>query len=290
MSILANKKTKVIVQGITGNQASFHTRRSIEYGTNIVGGVTPNKGGTEFLGVPVFNKVGEAVKETGATASVMFVPARFVVEATREAIEAELELLVCISDGIPISDMIRIREMLKGTKTTLIGPNTPGVITPDEARLGIFPENIHNKGHIGVISRSSTLTYEAVIEINRAKMGQSTVIGLGDDMVIGSDYMSNLDKFMQDEDTKAVVVIGTLGGTYEEELSEYYKSLKNKKPVIGFVAGRSFPYMTNLGYAGDIITKGHISAQDKKESMSKAGIVTINQINDLHNELLNLIK
>ncbi|MDD4556433.1 MAG: succinate--CoA ligase subunit alpha [Alphaproteobacteria bacterium] len=290
MSILANKDTKVIVQGITGNQASFHTRRSIEYGTNIVGGVTPNKGGTEFLGVPVFNKVSEAVKETKATASILFVPAKFVVDAAREAIEAELELLVCISDNIPISDMIRIREMLKGSKTTLIGPNTPGVITPNEARLGIFPENIHNKGHIGVISRSSTLTYEAVIEINRAKMGQSTVIGLGDDMVIGSDFTTSVEKFIHDDETKAIVIIGTLGGTYEEELSEYYQSLKKKKPIIGFVAGRSVPYMTNVGYAGDIITKGHISAQDKKNSMSKAGIVTIDRINDLHHELLNLVK
>ncbi len=290
MSILVNKGTKVIVQGITGTQASFHVKRSLDYGTQIVGGVTPGKGGTTHLDLPVFDTVKEAVAATGANASVMFVPARFVKEAVREAIEGELDLAVCIADGVPIKDMLEIKSMLKGAKTKLIGPNTPGIITPGEARLGIFPENIHKPGRIGVVSRSSTLTYEAVIEINRAGLGQSTVIGLGDDILIGMDFVEILERFMADENTDAVVMIGQLGGTFEEVGAGYYKRLsdKYKKPVIGFVAGNAVPFGHKMGYAGDIITKGHVTAQDKMDAMEDAGMIVVNNINSIHGELQKL--
>ena len=223
MSILVDKHTKVVCQGITGNQATFHIKRSLDYGTHVVSGVTPEKGGEMHLGLPVFNTVKEAKEETGANASVMFVPAPAVKYAMKEAVEAELDLVVCIAAGIPLKDMLEVKSMLKGSKTRLIGPNTPGIITPGEARLGIFPENIHQKGKIGIISRSSTLTYEAVIETNRANnLGQSTVIGLGDDMMIGIDFIDTLEKFHQDKDTKAIIMLGRLGGTFEEDAAEYY--------------------------------------------------------------------
>lgn len=290
MSILVNKDTRVIVQGITGTQASFHAKRSLDYGTRIVGGVTPGKGGSTHLDLPVFDTVKDAVAETGANASVMFVPARFVKEAVKEAVEGELDLAVCIADGVPIKDMLEIKSMLKGSKTKLIGPNTPGIITPGEARLGIFPENIHRQGRIGVISRSSTLTYEAVIEINRAGLGQSTVIGLGDDILIGMDFVETLERFMADENTDAVVMIGQLSGTFEEVGAGYYKNLsdKHKKPVIGFVAGNAVPFGHKMGYAGDIITKGHVTAQDKMDVMTDAGMIVVNNINSIHNELQKL--
>lgn len=288
MSILVNKDTKVIVQGITGTQASFHVKRSLDYGTKIVGGVTPGKGGSRHLELPVFDSVKEAVKETGANASVMFVPARFVKDAVREAVEGGLDLAVCIADSVPIKDMLEIKNMLKGTKTKLIGPNTPGIITPGEARLGIFPENIHNPGRIGIVSRSSTLTYEAVIETARAGLGQSTVIGLGDDMLIGIDFVDALERFIQDDNTDAVVMIGQLGGTFEEVGARYYKNLEFKKPVIGFVAGNAVPFGHKMGYAGDIITKGHVTAQDKKDAMNDAGMVVVNNINAIHSELQKL--
>ena len=206
MSILVDENTKVVCQGITGTQATFHIKRSLDYGTNVVCGVTPGKGGTTHLNLPVFNNVKEAKLETGANASVMYVPAPYVKNAIREAAEAELDLVVCIADSVPIKDMLEVKSILKGSKTKLVGPNTPGIITPGEARLGIFPENIHNKGNIGIISRSSTMTYEAVIETNRANLGQSTVIGLGDDMIIGVDFVDIIKAFHEDEDTKAMVM------------------------------------------------------------------------------------
>lgn len=290
MSILVNKDTKVIVQGITGTQASFHVKRSLDYGTQIVGGVTPGKGGTTHLDLPVFDTVKEVVAETGANVSVMFVPARFVKDAVKEAVEGELDLAVCIADGVPIKDMLEIKSMLKGSKTKLIGPNTPGIITPGEARLGVSPENIHRPGRIGVVSRSSSLTYEAVIEINRAGLGQSTVVGLGDDTLIGMDFVETLEQFMADKDTDAVVMIGQLGGTFEEAGAGYYKNLcdKNKKPVIGFVAGNAVPFGHKMGYAGDIITKGHVTAQDKMDAMTDAGMIVVNNINAIHTELQKL--
>ncbi len=289
MSILLDKNTKVIVQGITGTQASFHTQKMLSYGTKIVGGVTPQKGGTKHLGLDVFNTVTDAVKETKSTASVMFVPARFVKNAVREAIEAEIETVVAIAAGVPIKDMMEIKAMLKGSKTFLIGPNTPGIITPDEACLGIFPENIHHKGNIGVVSRSSTLTYEAVLETNRAGMGQSTVIGLGDDMIVGTDFKEIIRKFHEDDNTKAILMIGQQGGMYEEAGAEYYAGLKNKKPIIGYVAGSTIPLEDKMGYAGDIITRGKVTAQSKKDTMKEAGIMVAESIDHIH-ELLQTIK
>ena len=282
MSILADKKTKVLVQGITGMQASFHVKRSIAAGTKIVAGVSPQRGGTKYGGIPVFETVKEAVSATGATASVMFVPARFVKDAVKEAVEAELEVAVTIAYGVPIRDMLEIKAMLRGSKTVLIGPNTPGIITPGEACLGIFPENIHHSGNIGVISRSSTLTYEAVLETDRAGLGQSTVIGLGDDMIVGTDFVELIKRFHQDEKTKAIVLLGKLGGTFEEAAAEFYKDLPVKKPVISYVAGTAVPFDYKMGYAGDIITRGKITAEDKKEVMRRAGIIVVDSINEIH--------
>ena len=289
MAILANNNTRVLVQGITGTQASFHVRRSLDYGTKIVAGVTPGKGGTEHLGIPVFDSVAEAMQQTGANASVMFVPAPAVLGAAQEAIEAGLDLTVCIADGVPIQDMLEIRRMLKDSHTVLIGPNTPGIITPGEARLGIFPENIHRKGRIGVVSRSSTLTYEAVLEINRAEMGQSTVIGLGDDMVIGMDFIEALDRFADDDETDAIVLIGQLGGMFEEVAAEHYKNMNHKKPVIAFVPGNTVPFGHKMGYAGDIISDGKVSAQDKKDALSDAGMVVVDRISHIHGTLQKIL-
>ena len=288
MSVFLNKDTKVLVQGITGTQASFHTQKMVAYGTKIVAGVSPNRGGTKHLGIDVYNSTVEAVKSTKATASVMFVPARFVKDAVKDAVEAELETVVAIASGVPIKDMMEIKAMLKGSKTLLIGPNTPGIITPDEACLGIFPENIHKKGNIGVVSGSSTLTYEAVIETTRAGMGQSTVIGLGDDMIVGTDFVEIIKKFHEDDNTKAILMIGQQGGMYEEAGAEYYASLKYKKPIIGYIAGSTISTQDKMGYAGDIITRGKITTESKKETLQKAGIMVADSINQIHQLLENL--
>ena len=290
MSVFCYKDTRVLCQGITGTQATFHIRRSLDYGTQVVAGVTPGKGGETHLGLPVFNTVKEAKTETGANSSVMYVPAKAVKSAVREAVEAELDLAVCIADSVPIKDMLEIKEILKGSKTKLIDPNTPGIITPGEARLGIFPENIHTAGKVGIISRSSTLTYEAVLETARAGQGQSTVIGLGDDMIIGMDFVTALEAFHKDAKTKAIVLIGQSGGTFEEVAARYYKDLKKKKPVIGFVAGNAIPFGHKMGYAGDIITNGHVTAQDKKDAFEDAGIITVDKINDIHRKLAEILK
>lgn len=288
MSILADKNTKVMVQGITGLQASFHVKRSMDCGTRFVAGVSPQKGGAEYLGVPVFDTVNEAVKETGATASVMFVPARFVKDAVREAVENELDVAVTIAYGVPVRDMMEIKAMLRGSKTVLIGPNTPGIITPGGACLGIFPENIHRSGNIGIVSRSSTLTYEAVLETSRAGGGQSTVVGLGDDMIVGTDFIEILRRFHEDEQTKALIMLGKLGGTYEEAAAGYYRRLPFQKPVIGYVAGSALPFGYKMGYAGDIITRGKITAEDKKDAMRRAGMIVVNNINEIHLQLQKL--
>ncbi len=288
MSILVDKNTKVLVQGITGTQASFHIRRSVDYGTNVVAGVTPGKGGITYMDIPVFNAVKEAVDETGANASVMFVPARAVKSAVKEAVEAELSLVVCIADGVPIKDMLEIKNILKGSNTKFVGPNTPGVITPGESRLGIFPENILKKGKVGVVSRSSTLTYEAVLEINRARLGESTVIGLGDDMVIGMDFIDPLRLFTDDEETEAIVFIGQLEGAFEEAAARYYASMPRRKPVIGFVAGNTIPFGHKMGYAGDVLAQGKVTAEDKKEAMRAAGMTVVDEINSIHKELQKL--
>lgn len=289
MSILVNKETKIICQGITGTQASFHVQKSLDNGTKVVGGVTPGKGGSMHLNLPVFDTVKEAVAETGATASVMYVPAASVKNAVREAVEGELELAVCIADGVPLKDMLDIKAMLKGSKTRLIGPNTPGIITPREACLGVAPENIHNPGDIGIVSRSSTLTYEAVLETNRAGYGQSTVVGLGDDVLIGMDFIDILSEFEADEKTRAIVMIGRLGGGFEEDAAVWYKNQEHKKPVIAFVAGNAIPFGHKMGYAGDIITNGYISVQDKKDALIDAGITVVDHINDIHLKLAEIV-
>lgn len=288
MAVLADKNTKILVQGITGMQASFHVKRMIAAGTQVVSGVSPQRGGTEHCGVPVFNTVQEAVKATGATASLMFVPARYVKDAVKEAVEAELDLAVTIAAGVPLRDMMEIRAMLKGSKTTLIGPNTPGLITPAEANLGIFPENIHCPGDVGIVSRSSTLTYEAVLETTRAGCGQSTVIGLGDDMILGSDFVEMLQRFHEDEKTNKVILLGRLGGTYEEDAAEFYRHLAHKKPVICYIAGTTAPLEYKIGYAADIITYGGITFEDKKEAMRRAGMIVVDTINEIHEELAKL--
>lgn len=285
MSIFVDKNTKAICQGITGTQASFHIQRSLEYGTKIVGGTTPGKGGSMHLNLPVFDTVKEAVKETHATASVMYVPPKAVKVAAREAIEAELDVVVSITDRVPLKDMLEIKAMLKGSKTKFIGPNTPGIITPKEARLGIFPENIHKKGNIGVVSRSSTLTYEGVLEVNRADMGQSTVVGLGDDVLIGIDFIDALKAFHDDENTKAIVMIGQLGGGFEEVAADWYKNITNKKPVIAFVAGNAMHFGHKMGYAGDVLTNGYVSVLDKADILSSAGMIVVDNVNDIHLEL-----
>ncbi len=288
MSIFANKDTKVICQGITGTQASFHIQKSLDYGTKVVAGVTPGKGNSLHLNLPVFDTVKEAVAETGATSSVMYVPAPAVKSAVKESVEAGLELVVCIADSVPLKDMLEIKAMLKDSNTKLIGPNTPGIITPGEARLGIFPENIHRKGRIGVISRSSTLTYEAVLETQRAGGGQSTVVGLGDDVLIGVDFIDVLQEFHRDPNTDVIVMIGQLGGAFEEVAADWYKYIENKKPVVAYIAGNAIPFGHKMGYAGDVITNGYISVQDKKDALSDAGIIVVDHINDIHIELAKL--
>ncbi len=288
MSVFVNKHTKVICQGITGTQASFHIQRSLDYGTKVVGGVTPGKGGIFHLNIPVFENVKEAVAETGATASVMYVPAKMVKSAVAEAVEAELDLVVCIADRVPLKDMLEIKHILKGSKTKLIGPNTPGIITPNEARLGIFPENIHSAGNIGVVSRSSTLTYEAVLETRRANMGQSTVIGLGDDFLIGIDFIDAFEAFFRDDSTKAIIMIGSLYGNFEETAAEWYAQSSKAKPVIAYVAGDAVPFDHKMGYAGDVLTNGYTSVQDKKDILLSSGIMVVNHVNEIHKELANL--
>lgn len=288
MSILVNKETKVICQGITGTQATFHIRRSLDYGTNVVAGVTPGKGGETHLGLPVFDSVAEAKAATGGTVSIMYVPAPYVKDAVKEAVEAELDLAVCIAEGVPVKDMLEIKAMLKGSKTRLIGPNTPGIITPSQARLGTFPENIMQSGNIGIISRSSTLTYEAILEVNQAGLGESTVVGLGDDLLIGMDFVDVLELFHKDKATKAIVMIGQSGSTFEETAAHYYKNLSRKKPLYAFVAGNAIPFGHKMGYAGEIISNGYVSVQDKKDALEDAGVIVVDKINDIHTELQKL--
>ncbi len=288
MSVLADKHTRVLVQGITGVQASFHVKRSIDNGTNVVAGTSLQRTPNEYLGVPVFGNVAEAVKNMPIDASVMFVPAKAVKYAVREAVESEIKLIVSITQGVPVHDMLEIKAMLKGSKTMMIGPNTPGLITPGEARLGIFPENIHRKGCIGIISRASTLTYEGVLEINEAGLGQSTVVGLGDDMIVGTDYRELMTLFMADDETKAVVMIGKADNVYEQMAAEHYAMMENKKPVVAFVAGESLPFGATMGYAEDIITHGLSTIQDKKKVMAQSGMIVVDRMSQIHEALADL--